>query len=116
MFVDALAPHLPSVRSRADEALLARVERLRAELNGSYLRLQPEFLAVPALAKVEAIELKEDELIRTLGELSKADSEYVSLQTASSVRIEDLQQSLPGDTSVIEYFFARDEVLAFVLT
>src|SRR5205823_2326707 len=37
VFVDALAPHLPAVRGKADEALIGRVERLRAELNGSYL-------------------------------------------------------------------------------
>jgi CHAT domain-containing protein len=116
MFVDALAPHLPSVRSRADEALLTRVERLRGELNGSYLRFRPEFHGTSALPDGEQVELKEDELVRTLGELSQTDSEYVSLQTASSVDIEELQQSLPEDTSVIEYFFARDEVLAFVLT
>jgi CHAT domain-containing protein/tetratricopeptide (TPR) repeat protein len=116
MFVDALAPHLPTVRSRADDALLTRVERLRAEVNGSYFRFRPEFLAIPDLPKREEIELKEDELVRTLGELSKSDSEYVSLQTASSVGIKQLQESLPEDTSVVEYFFARDEVLAFVLT
>ena len=115
MFVDALAPHLPSVRSGANEALVTRVERLRRELNGSYRRFQPEFLTSPGSPRGEQIELKEDELVRTLSDLSKSDSEYVSLQSASSIRIEELQQSLQADTTVIEYFFARDEVLAFLI-
>ena len=115
MFVDALAPHLPSVRSGANEALVTRVERLRRELNGSYRRFQPEFLAMPGLPRADEVELKEDELVRTLGDLSKTDSEYVSLQSASSVRIEELQQSLEADTTLVEYFFARDEVLVFLI-
>ena len=117
ILVDALAPHLPVVRSKADEALIARVERLRAELNGSYVRLRPEFLATPGLPKAgEQLELREDELVQTLAELSKSDSEYVSLHVASSVRLQELQQALPHDTTLVEYFFARDEVVAFVIT
>ena len=116
IFVDALAPHLPSIRSKADERLIARVERLRGELNGSYLRFRPEFLATPGLPQGEQVEVREDELVRTLTELSKSDSEYVSLQVASSVRLEDLQEALPDDTTVVEYFFVRDEVMAFVMS
>lgn len=116
VFIDALAPHLPSVRSKADERLIARVDRLRAELNSSYLRFQPEFMATPGLPRDEQVELKEDALVRTLTELSKSDSEYVSLHVASSVCLEDLQQVLPADTTVLEYFFARDEVIVFLIS
>ncbi|HLH29921.1 MAG TPA: CHAT domain-containing protein, partial [Terriglobia bacterium] len=116
VFIDALAPHLPAVRSKADEALIARVDRLRAELNGSYLRFRPEFLATPGLPKDDQVELKEDELVRTLSELSKSDSEYVSLQVATSVNLYDLQRTLPEDTTVLEYFFARDEVIVFLIS
>ncbi len=115
-FVDALAPHLPSIRSRADERLVSRVERLRGELNGSYLRFRSAFLTTAGSTKREEVELCEDELVRTLTDLSKSDSEYVSLQVASSVRLEDLQKALPRDTTLLEYFFARDEVIAFVIS
>jgi len=116
VFVDALAPHLPAVRGKANEALIARVERLRGELNGFYLRMSPEFLATPGLPTGEGLELREDELVRTLAELSKSDSEYVSLQIASSVHLPELQQALPDDTTLVEYFFARDEVIVFLIT
>jgi CHAT domain-containing protein/tetratricopeptide (TPR) repeat protein len=116
IIIDALAPHLPSIRSRASEALIARVDRLRGELNGSYLRFRPEFFATPGLPKGGQVELREDELVKTLNELSNSDSEYVSLQIASSVRLEELQQSLPADTTVLQYYFARDEVIAFVIS
>jgi CHAT domain-containing protein/tetratricopeptide (TPR) repeat protein len=116
VIIDALAPHLPSIRSKASEALIARVDRLRGELNGSYLRFRPEFLATPGLPKDGQVEVKEDELVKTLSELSTSDSEYVSLQIASSVRLEELQKALPPDTTVLQYFFARDEVVAFVIS
>ncbi len=116
MFVDALAPHLPSVRSHANEALLARVDRIRGELNSSYLRAGSEDFRALSVTKAKEVEIKEEELVRTLSELSESDSEYVSLQHASSIRLEELQQSLPGDTSVVEYFFAREEVLAFIVS
>ena len=116
MFVDALAPHLPSVRSHADEALLARVDRIRGELNSSYLQSGSENFRALSVTRAKEVEIKEDELVRTLSELSESDSEYVSLQHASSIRLEELQQSLPDDTTVVEYFFARDEVLAFIVS
>jgi len=116
MFVDALAPHLPSVRSHASEALLTRVDRIRGELNSSYLRSGSENFAALSLSKAKEVELKEDELVRTLSELSESDSEYVSLQHASSIGIQELQQALPEDTTVVEYFFARDEVMAFIIS
>jgi CHAT domain-containing protein len=116
MFVDALAPHLPSVRSHANEALLARVDRIRGELNSSYLQSGSENFRALSDTKAKEVEVKEEELARTLSELSEADSEYVSLQHASSIRLEELQQSLPDDTAVVEYFFAREEVLAFVVS
>jgi CHAT domain-containing protein/Flp pilus assembly protein TadD len=116
MFVDALAPHLPSVRSHANEALLARVDRIRGELNSSYLRSASEHFGALGGSKAKEVEVKEDELVRTLSELSESDSEYVSLQHASSIRLEELQQSLPDNTTVVEYFFAREEVIAFVVS
>ena len=115
VFVDALAPHLPAVRGKSDEPLIARVERLRGELNGSYFRTRPEFSSTPGLPTGEQLELREDELVRTLAELSKSDSEYVSLQIASSVHLPELQQSLPAGTTIVEYFFARDEVIVFLI-
>ena len=116
MFVDALAPHLPSVRSHANEALLARVDRIRGELNSSYLQSGSENFRALSVIKAKEVEIKEGELVRTLSELSEADSEYVSLQHASSIRLEELQQSLPDDTAVVEYFFAREEILAFIVS
>jgi CHAT domain-containing protein len=116
MFVDALAPHLPSVRSHANEALLTRVERIRGELNSSYLRSASEHFAALSQAKDQEVQMKEDELVRTLRELSESDSEYVSLHHASSIRLDELQEALSDDTTVVEYFFAREEVLAFIVS
>ena len=45
--------------------------------------------------------LKEDELVRTLSELSESDSEYVSLQHASSIGIQELQRLLGGAAAAV---------------
>jgi CHAT domain-containing protein len=60
--------------------------------------------------------VKRNELAKNLKELAKQDPEYVSLQRVSIVSVEDLQQVLPEDCSVVEYFVARAEVLAFVIS
>src|SRR6185295_3399121 len=61
-------------------------------------------------------EEKEVELARELKNLAQLDPEYASLQNASIVSLEDLQKALDSETTVIEYFIARDEVIALVIT
>ena len=62
------------------------------------------------------MEVKRNELASSLKELSKQDPEYASLQRVSIVSVEDVQLALPEDVTLVEYFVARDEVLAFLIT
>ena len=48
--------------------------------------------------------------------MSRTDPEYASLQQVTTATLDSVQQMLPEDTTLVEYFIARDEVLAFVLS
>ncbi len=108
--IELLSHHLPSVHSLGEHSLLARMNQLREELNTLYVR---SMQSSSTMATSETIFHKENELARTLREVSLADPEYASLQQVTTATIESVQQVLPDDVTVIEYFVARDEVLAF---
>jgi len=99
-----------------DQSLLNRVTRLREELNSHYLRMRPEASRTPATISSNFVNEKELELARNLSELSQLDPEYGSLQNASTVCLQDFQKALDADTTVVEYFVAREEVLALIIT
>jgi tetratricopeptide (TPR) repeat protein len=111
---DLLGQHLPAVRADADPSLLDRVHRLREELNSQYLRMQPDRgeFARPDAAEVRRTEV---ELERSLGRLADTDRKYGSLFGRIPGSLEDLQKALPADTTLVEYFVTRGEVMAFVI-
>jgi tetratricopeptide (TPR) repeat protein len=114
--VDLLVHHFPSLRGRADQALMVRIQRIREELNGSYLRSRPEVSDLSIIPDSAGIELRENELTRTLQELSEADPEYVSLQNVHVADPASIQGSLPAGTQIVQFFTIGDEVIAFVIS
>ena len=113
--VDLLVHHFPSVRGRANQALVQRVTRIREELNGSYLRSRPEVSDLSIIPDAAGIEMKENELVRTLHEMSESDPEYVSLQSVEVADLPSVQQSLPAGTQILQFFTMAEEVIAFVV-
>src|SRR5262249_32317281 len=114
--IDLLSQHMPTVHAHAEPSLLAKIEQLREELNVLYARSKPEVTYARPMTKFESITLKEDELARSLREVSIRDPEYTSLQQAPVSTIEMIQEVLPAHTTLIEYFIARNEVLVFLIT
>jgi CHAT domain-containing protein/tetratricopeptide (TPR) repeat protein len=114
--IDLLSQHPPTVQAHAAPSLLKKIVSLREELNVLYARSKPEIASPRPAVKFEAIALKEDELARTLREVSIGDAEYVSLQQAPVATVEMIQEVLPSDTTLVEYFIARDEVLVFLIS
>jgi CHAT domain-containing protein/tetratricopeptide (TPR) repeat protein len=112
--VDRLSPHFQAIRGKADQSVLSRVNRLRDELNSHYLRNKKESDSHDTPAA--RIEIKEQELIGSLREVSAVDPEYVSLQTISVPSLQSVQASIPDDTTILEFFVARNEVMALVLS
>ncbi|HEY2383650.1 MAG TPA: CHAT domain-containing tetratricopeptide repeat protein [Terriglobia bacterium] len=114
--IELLSHYAPSSQGHTDQSLLAKINRLREELNIQYARARPETRPLSRSSDFETIGLKEQELARTLREVSNDDPEYASLQQVSIVTLESLRASLPKRTTVIEYFTAGEEVLAFVVS
>jgi CHAT domain-containing protein len=114
--MDLLGSALQSGAWRKDQALLDRITTLREELNSYYLRTRPEATAAPVLTSGAFADEKETELARGLKDLTQLDPEYASLQNASIVSLADLQSAIDVETTVVEYFVARDEVIALVIT
>jgi len=114
--VELLAHHVPSVQPREETSLLRQVHRLREELNLQYLRSRPEAHSDWAGKELDTVVAREEELARTLREVGLKDPEYVSLQQVQVAELESVQQFMPADTTIIEYFCTREEVLAFVVS
>jgi tetratricopeptide (TPR) repeat protein len=114
--IELLTQCPPPGTRRVQESLMLKVNRLREELNMHYLRSQPEFRPIPSSEEFEVIALKEQELVRALRDLSTADPEYASLQQVSIATLESVQKLLPKRTTLLEYFTAGDEILAFIIS
>ncbi len=114
--IELLAHHLPSVHTQTDQTVLNRINSLREQLNVLYIRSQPELRAMSSVSNFDTIKDKENELARSLREVSRTDPEYVSLQQTTTVKLDTIQRLLPDDSTIVQYFVARDEVLAFVVS
>jgi CHAT domain-containing protein len=112
--VELLAQHLPSVSARSENSLSLRIDRLREELNAHYIQSRPEIQCTPA--DFLAIVTKEEELAHALREAAIKDSEYASLQRVDVAGLEDAQQFISDQTTLIEYFIVQQEILAFVIS
>ncbi len=113
--IDLLSGQVSGISGHANKSLLNRVRRLHEELNSRYIRATSGPQVVNQAAPNIDVNLKENELSRILGELSDADPEYVSLQKVSVASLEVIQQSLPENTTLVEYFSIHQEIVAFVI-
>jgi len=114
--IELLSTYVPHGRAHVEQSLLAKINRLREELNTHYARSKTDSHPIPSSADLDSIALKEQELARTLRDVSTADPEYASLQQVSIATLNSLQATLPKQTTVVEYFTTGDEVLAFIVS
>ena len=114
--VELLSHYAPSGHGEIERSLLAKVNRLREELNTCYARSQPESRPISSTSNFETIAFKEQELARTLRDVSATDPEYASLQQVSIATLESVQAALPKRTTLIEYFTSGDEILVFIIS
>jgi hypothetical protein len=114
--VELLSQHAPVSRGQVGQSLLARINRLREELNTHYVRSQPETRPIHSATVTQTMVLKEQELARALGDVSTADPELGSLQQVSIATLESVQRLLPKETTLVEYFTTGDEILVFIVS
>ena len=96
--------------------LAERVRHLREELNWFYRQIDLQQMSGEESVRGEIRLLrrsareKEEELLRAQRELQTTDRELSSIQAASVVDLETVQDSLPDGGVLIEYFIARETI------
>lgn len=122
--VDLLAagvrPHL-HISDATDITRAERLQTVREELNWLYTRLtrgeNPGESGVAAGADIwSKIEEREREATSLWRDLQGRHAEQLSLIRVAPLSPKEIQSSLPKDTALVEYFVARGQLVAFIIT
>lgn len=107
-------PLLPASQS----PLVQRMGDLRGQLNWYYRRMDREQLEGTSPARHEELRREcarcEEDLLATLREVRANHVEIASLHTGASLRPEDIRETLPPRTRILEYFETRGTIVACV--
>lgn len=99
-----------------------QIRNLRAELNWYYHRIESEQLRPEATSgeRIEQLQRearsREGQLLQTLRELPVQEREQTSFETPAEFSPKRLQDAIPAETAVIEYYSAGDRLIAAVIT
>lgn len=117
----AFRAHLLPARAAVRSELVAQVHGLRQELNWYYRKIDVAEIGekVPAerIARLSGRSReRETQLLRVLRDLGATDEEFASLQRGGTTALESIRSTLPPQASIVEYYEARDTILASVLS
>lgn len=102
--------------------LVRRIRDMREELNWYYHRieleqLRPEHQSRQRLENLQEIaQSQEKELLRTLRELPANERENAALEAPAGLSLKQLQDRLPSDATLVEYFSAGERIVAAVIS
>ena len=112
---------LPEVAPGQSE-LVHKIRDLREELNWYQHRLELEQLrpTEKTAARIEQLRAdaqeREKQLLQVFGQLPDVEADSAALPNQTEIPLERVQFFLDDDTTLLEYFFAGDRILAAVLT
>jgi hypothetical protein len=107
--------------SKSRSSLAEQVKTLREELHWYYRQVDKTDLQSTEGATAQSAELRrvirgrEDKLVKTLDILQATDEEFHTIQTAGTIPIGRIRESLSVDETILEYYAARGYVYACVL-
>ena len=115
--------HVLPVAETGQSDLVRRVREMREDLNWYYRRIEIEQLRAedPSPKRIEKLQKEafehENELLRALRELppSQPGAEVVDLSSAVA-SLKDVRECLPAGAALVEYFSAKHQFLAAVVT
>ena len=87
---------------------------LRQKLNWTYHQIEieelnPEGSSSERIHQLRQLSRKyEDALVKAFSQVQSVDREFASLQSAKTVSVEELQEILPENTLLLEYYTARN--------
>jgi len=102
--------------------LVRSIRNLREELNWYYNliereQLRPEERSLERIKELEQeARLRETDLTKAMKEATIAEAHEAGLEVASTVSLDQIRSALPADTTLVEFFRAKDHYLACVLT
>jgi CHAT domain-containing protein/tetratricopeptide (TPR) repeat protein len=123
--IDLLAAGVRPRLRVADDVDAQRADRLRAmreELNWLYSRLTrgaaPGESGVPEAGPEvwDKIQVREQEVTALWHDLQAKHAEDLSLECVTHLPVAEIQAGLPEDACLIEYFIAREQICAFVVS
>ena len=114
---DLIAFRASSIASRDTKALspaMGEFRDLRQKLNWTYHQIELEELNPEGTSQERIHQLRqlsrtyEDALVKAFSQVQSVDREFASLQSAKTVSVEELQEILPENTLLLEYYTARN--------
>jgi CHAT domain-containing protein len=114
---DLIAFRASSISSREPKALspaMGEFRDLRQKLNWTYHQIEIEELNPEGGSQERIHQLRqlsrkyEDALVKAFSQVQSVDREFASLQSAKTVSVEELQEILPENTLLLEYYTARN--------
>ena len=114
---DLIAFRASSISSRESKALspaMGEFRDLRQKLNWTYHQIEIEELNPEGSSQERIHQLRllsrryEDALVKAFSQVQSVDREFASLQSAKTVSVEELQEILPENTLLLEYYTARN--------
>ncbi|HEV7519738.1 MAG TPA: CHAT domain-containing tetratricopeptide repeat protein [Candidatus Angelobacter sp.] len=114
---DLIAFRTASISSREPREVspaMGEFRELRQKLNWTYHQIEIEELNPEGSSSDRIHQLRqlsrryEDALVKAFSQVQSLDREFASLQSAKTVSVEELQEILPENTLLLEYYTARN--------
>ena len=114
--------HVATANDAGKSELVRSIRNLREELNWYYNliereQLRPEERSQERIKQLEQeARLRESDLTKAMKEATLAEAHEAGLAVASTISLEQIRSALPADTTLIEFFCAKERYLACVLS
>ncbi len=119
---DLIAFRASTLAPRVEGDLGEEVGNLRKQLNWLYRQVELEEVrrekrsARPIETLRRRARTLENQLVKSLNALRTTDEEFAALQEGTAFRLEEIRSALTPDTILLEYYQARDQMYACVLS
>jgi CHAT domain-containing protein/tetratricopeptide (TPR) repeat protein len=119
---DLMSTEIYDSSSAADSGARQKAKDLRAEINWYHHRLAAEQLRTPETSPKLLSDLRasihkcEMDLLRLAREMPASEAEVTGLSFSKAATLEEIRAALPVDSTLLEYFQIKDQLLAFVIT
>ncbi len=122
--VDLLANNISAVHPNreSDSDLVEYLRTIREELNWYYTRINLEEQKASRRSGrtvqtlLDEVHKREHQLVKLLRQVSAEQTEYVTLQRVTTSSLEEIQEKIPPDAVLVEFYMVDDRVIAFAIT